>query len=267
MQRGEQYDGNPYISDGDVLGFSGVVCARNKIYYPPLPWAAIYPIWGWMRWRSSIFPATLLPSPPSSMIRRASLRAAICSLRLAWRSPTWPSSTPLASTTIGLDGVQFIGERERIIKFVNGLANVPRDAFLEAPERLRRLLEELDIDIWFSTEGTYGDARDPKILDGDLLSVRTATIIANNGDLLPATVPAGLPNRGVDFGLDAVVAASHQCRRLVKRHCASPPKFSSTANQTLLTAIFWRLAVASSPRMQRWLHPSVPPLTFWDWMR
>ena len=29
MQEGEQYDGSPYISDGDLLSFNGVVCARN----------------------------------------------------------------------------------------------------------------------------------------------------------------------------------------------------------------------------------------------
>ena len=108
--------------------------------------------------------------------------------------------------TIGLDGVQLVGDRERIIEFVSTLANAPRDALLRDPDLLRNLLEEYDIDIWFSTEGTFGDSRELKILDGDLLSVRTATIIANNGDLLPATVPAGLPNRGVDFGLDGVMA-------------------------------------------------------------
>ena len=29
MRKGEPYDGNPYISDGDLLSFSGQVCARN----------------------------------------------------------------------------------------------------------------------------------------------------------------------------------------------------------------------------------------------
>ena len=30
MQRGEPYDGNPYISDGDVLSPTGQLCARNR---------------------------------------------------------------------------------------------------------------------------------------------------------------------------------------------------------------------------------------------
>lgn len=30
MREGEAYDGNPYVSDGDVLSPSGQVCARNR---------------------------------------------------------------------------------------------------------------------------------------------------------------------------------------------------------------------------------------------
>ena len=30
MMEGEPYDGDPYISDGDVLSFDGQVCARNR---------------------------------------------------------------------------------------------------------------------------------------------------------------------------------------------------------------------------------------------
>jgi len=41
-------------------------------------------------------------------------------------------------------------------------------------------------------------------LDGDLLSAASGTIEAANSDLLPTSVPAGIPNQGVDFGLDAV---------------------------------------------------------------
>lgn len=44
----------------------------------------------------------------------------------------------------------------------------------------------------------------PAFLDGDLLSARTGTIVARNSDILPINVPAGIPTRGVDFGLDAV---------------------------------------------------------------
>ena len=58
--------------------------------------------------------------------------------------------------------------------------------------------------IWFSTEGTAPWPKEPKFLDGDFLSAATGTIVATNSDLLPHSVPAGIPERGVDFGLDAV---------------------------------------------------------------
>jgi hypothetical protein len=44
------------------------------------------------------------------------------------------------------------------------------------------------------------------ILDGDLLSAATGTVVFRNGDWLASPIPAGLPDRGVDFGLDAVGA-------------------------------------------------------------
>ena len=47
----------------------------------------------------------------------------------------------------------------------------------------------------------------PSFLDGDLLSARDGAIVAGNKALLPdPAVPAGIPDRGVDFGLDAVTA-------------------------------------------------------------
>jgi hypothetical protein len=46
----------------------------------------------------------------------------------------------------------------------------------------------------------------PTFLDGDLLSARNGTIVAGNAALLAPGVPAGIPNDGVDFGLDAATA-------------------------------------------------------------
>ncbi len=56
----------------------------------------------------------------------------------------------------------------------------------------------------YGTEGTAPWPKEPKFLDGDFLSAATGTIVAANSDLLPHSVPAGIPERGVDFGLDAV---------------------------------------------------------------
>jgi len=106
---------------------------------------------------------------------------------------------------LGLDAVHFVGKIETIINFVHSLRDTGRDWWLENPNALASKLKEMRIDIWFSTEGTAPTFQSPKFLDGDLLSA-TGTIIARNGVLLPNTVPAGLPSRGVDFGLDALVA-------------------------------------------------------------
>lgn len=67
-----------------------------------------------------------------------------------------------------------------------------------------------EIELWFSTEGTAPWPKEPKFLDGDLLSAATGTIVDNNSDLLPPSVPAGIPERGVDFGLDAVTLDKEQ---------------------------------------------------------
>ena len=106
---------------------------------------------------------------------------------------------------IGLDGVQFIGTIENILNFVNGLSQYPRDKFLQDPGLLQTLLNQNKIDIWFTVEGTAAIGTHGQVLDGDLLSAATGTIIVSQAALLPANVPAGLPLRGVDFGLDGVM--------------------------------------------------------------
>lgn len=103
---------------------------------------------------------------------------------------------------IGLDAVQFVGEAERVSRLLTEVAAQGRDAFVENPGLLVELLQELEIDILFSTEGTGFSPQQPSFLDGDLLSARDGTIVVSNSAFLPA-LPAGLPMRGVDFGLDA----------------------------------------------------------------
>jgi len=97
-----------------------------------------------------------------------------------------------------------MGKKEDIIKFLKVVKEKGHKFWLENPKELIEYLEEYDIDIWFSTEGTAQWPKEPKFLDGDLLSVAKGTIVAVNSDLLPPSVPAGIPERGVDFGLDAV---------------------------------------------------------------
>jgi len=117
---------------------------------------------------------------------------------------------------LGLDAVHFTGDYDGIIKFIEYIADEDADVWREDPERLSKVLEECDIDIWFSTEGTAPKPGDPLFLDGDLLSARYGTIVARNSELLPTSVPAGIPERGVDFGLDAATTDRTGNARLIR---------------------------------------------------
>lgn len=103
---------------------------------------------------------------------------------------------------LGLDAVHFRGERRAVVRFLEEARAIGRDGFLDEPDKLFELLEALDLDILFSTEGTAFPPERPSFLDGDLLSALTGTIERSNADLL-TPLPAGVPVRGADFGLDA----------------------------------------------------------------
>ena len=107
---------------------------------------------------------------------------------------------------LGLDAVHFIGKREYIIEFLNEMEAGGNEHWQQNPEKVIEYLKDLDIDIWFSTEGTPPllSPEKPRFLDGDLLSAATGIIVIPNSKLLPTSVPAGIPDLGVDFGLDAV---------------------------------------------------------------
>jgi hypothetical protein len=123
-----------------------------------------------------------------------------------------PNATLLAafdlpqSLDLGLDAVQFTGKPEAILKVLSLIQERGRAAWAADPGALRKLLEETDVDILFSTEGTAPSPEKPRFLDGDLLSARTGAIVIANADFLPS-LPAGLPERGVDFGCDAFAIA------------------------------------------------------------
>jgi hypothetical protein len=108
---------------------------------------------------------------------------------------------------LGLDAVHFVEEPtqpDAILDFLNDAATQEQPIGADA---LARLFETHPaVDIWFSTSGTWSPVGAAGFLDGDLLSARAGTIVAANADLLPASVPAGIPNRGVDFGLDAATS-------------------------------------------------------------
>jgi len=200
----EPPDGNPIISDGDLLCSDCTVFARNRELLAAfqteidlgLDAADVID----MERRLVAFSTEL--DDPQGWFTAGDL--------LATNGAVIPNIALLAKFDIpkadlGLDAVHFIGDKEKIIAFLE-YATVTGDLWWENPDRLATMLEEYDIDIWFSTEGTAPTPEAPLFLDGDLLSARTGTIIARNALLLPPSVPAGIPRRGVDFGLDAVTA-------------------------------------------------------------
>ena len=199
------FDGNLYISDGDMLSFDGQVCMRNQNLTAAWFAARSPPTWGWMPWTSSRSASRSSPSRPRSIIRDGRFTSGDLLFTPGWAIPNLALVCPFnIKWDIGLDGVQFIGKIENILRFVNTLPNHPREEFLRNPGMLQALLKEYGIDIWFTVEGTAAIGTRSQVLDGDLLSAATGAIVVPQSALLPADVPAGLTQRGVDFGLDGI---------------------------------------------------------------
>lgn len=205
----EPADGNPVISDGDLLAWHVSVgarlCRRNAelirnfdIERVDLGLDAVAAI---DKERELIAFSTELDSIHTGQFSAGDL--------LFTNGGIIPNAALLArfdlrqSLDLGLDAVTLVGEEERLRR----LAELARSGALrDNPERLPEALKELEIDIWFSTEGTPPEIGKPIFIDGDLLSARDGVIVRSNASLLPA-LPAGIPVRGVDFGLDAYTPA------------------------------------------------------------
>jgi hypothetical protein len=214
MMSGEE--GSGYVSDGDLLSPSGQICMRNadllRVFdlNVDLGLDAVHIVdFGDIAGEPLVAFSTELDNP------RGTFTAGDL---LFTNGLVIPNAALVAKFgieyDIGLDGLQFIGETEPIIDFINRLQQLGQ---VDAGQ-VQELLQALGIDIWFSTEGTFGSLEKP-ILDGDLLSV-TGTIIALNSDLLAPSVPAGIPQRGVDYGLDAI---------------ALPPDFGNEGSEILFS--------------------------------
>ncbi|MBC7236043.1 MAG: hypothetical protein H5T69_09385 [Chloroflexi bacterium] len=203
----EPYDGNPIISDGDLLSFSGQVCARNadllSRFYPDgrvpadlgLDAVDVLDI----ETRLVAFSTEL--DDPRGVFTAGDL--------LFTNGGIIPNRALVdafgISYDIGLDGVHFVGTKANILAFAALIPQIEPEGWLQG--RLKQELDRYQIDLWFSIEGTFQPVGAAMILDGDLLSA-TGNIVATQASLLPPNVPAGLPQRGVDFGLDAVTAAT-----------------------------------------------------------
>ena len=107
---------------------------------------------------------------------------------------------------LGLDAVHIEGAPRELRELLAALREVGPERLKQEPGTLIEILDRTNTDILFSTEGTAPLVQKPLFLDGDLLSAKFGTIVRSNADLLPL-LPAGLPDRGVDYGLDAYTPA------------------------------------------------------------
>ncbi|MBU4263149.1 MAG: VCBS repeat-containing protein [Proteobacteria bacterium] len=210
----EPPDGNPIISDGDLIGRDCTLCARNQDLLRPfdvksdLGLDAVDVI---ESEKELVAFSTELDSPNTGQFTAGDL--------LATNGAIIPNSALLylfkIQYDIGLDGLQFVGKTEMIARFLEAARSLGRDFFINNPDELAVMLRKYELDIWFSTEGTGPMPISPVFLDGDLLSAATGVIVEANSTLLPADVPAGIPDRGVDFGLDAVTGRRDGARELL----------------------------------------------------
>lgn len=114
---------------------------------------------------------------------------------------------------LGLDAVWIEGSREAKESLLDNLTSVGVDELRRNPDLLPEILEQTNTDILFSTEGTSPEVQDSKFIDGDLLSAKDGIIVQSNAALLPG-LPAGIPDRGVDYGLDAYTPARDRNRSI-----------------------------------------------------
>ena len=205
-------DGNPIVSDGDLLGGGTLdcpVCARNAdllAVFGPMPDLGLDAVDVVGEGEDTVvYFSTELDAPPELAPLRAGDLLASNGAVIPNQTLLQRFSSPLARD-LGLDAVHGIGDPRALLAFWTDASEFARADWLNDPERLLDLLETNDVDLWISTEGTAPSPTAPSWLDGDLLSVRTGSIVQRNSDLLPVAVPAGVPSRGVDFGLDAVTA-------------------------------------------------------------
>jgi len=210
----EPPDGNPIISDGDLLGPGCVVFARNRDLL------AIFK----SEQDLGLDAADVIDTEPRLVAFSTELDDPLGRFTagdlLITNGAVIPNRALLANFDIekrgdlGLDAVHFVGDPNSITKFLDYASDVSRDRWLENPGMLPQTLEEYGIDIWFSTEGTAPKIENPLFIDGDLLSAQ-GNIVAKNSLLLSSAVPAGIPSRGVDFGLDAVTTDRGGNRQLI----------------------------------------------------
>ncbi len=202
----DPYDGNPLVSDGDLLSLNGQVCARNadllRAFYPEgrVPADLGLDAVDVLDIETKLVAFSTEIDDPRGRFTAGDL--------LFTNGGILPNSALVfpfgIKHDIGLDAVHFVGAKAQLVSFAGLVLEVGPEGWAE--DKLKQELERYQIDIWFSTEGTHKPVGAAMILDGDLLSAK-GTVVRPQATLFPPDVPAGLPQRGVDFGLDAVTSA------------------------------------------------------------
>ena len=204
----EPPDGNPIVSDGDLLALTGagssLICVRNADLLSAFQTTAdlgldAVDVLVDGEDRIVIF-STELDAPAPGSFRSGDL--------LATQGAAIPNEVLLQKFEIGydvgLDAIHAVGSPRALIRFFEDAAQPDRQEWLDDPLILLQLFEAHGVDLWVSIEGTLTSGSLSVLLDGDLLSAREGTVVARNDQILPPDVPAGIPVRGIDFGLDAV---------------------------------------------------------------
>ena len=144
-------DGNPIISDGDLLSKSGSVCLRNKQLLAKweldrdlgLDAADVIDV------KSSMVAFSTELDDPMGRFKSGDL--------LFTNGAVIPNLALLASFQVdhdmGLDAVHFVGNPEAILKFAEDAADIDREQWLDSG-LLVEMLKRAEVDIWFSTEAT-----------------------------------------------------------------------------------------------------------------
>lgn len=207
---GERHDGNPVISDGDLLALDAVsgqvrICARNHDLLRPGVMVEVEQALG-LDAVDAILPGQGLIAFSTELDEQFG--------RFGHGDVLFPNGTIIPNAVlvarfqladnVGLDALQFTGKREAILEAVKLAREIGPEKLKSDPNTYLERIARLGVDIWFSIEGTAEPVGNPRILDGDLLSAVHGNKVLAQADLLAAPIPAGIRDRGVDFGLDAV---------------------------------------------------------------
>ena len=205
----ETEDGNPLISDGDILAFEGGtvrVCARNLALLERFDFSQgtrpagldaldVVSVSG-----EPVVAFSTDTDHPFGGISDGDLLFST-GARISGDALTERLSRNLGLRGgLGLDAIQFVGDPDRLEEVIGRLAEGEVPA-----EELLSFMEEGGVDILYSIEATGPTADAPVVLDGDLISAVSGAVVRPQGDLF-AGYPAGLPSDGTDYGLDAFVA-------------------------------------------------------------